>query len=138
MRKKAILLGAFGFLLGALVGVIFMLASHASDISAAVPHLLIGGAWGAIAMSSSVVYDIEKWSIARATVTHFLFLFIGYSVLSLGMGWFRIGDAAFWIILAAMAAGYFMIWLFLYHSYKKQIRRMNRDLEKWKKTQKKD
>ena len=138
MWKKAVLLGAAGFVIGALIGVIFKLLRAPVNWSQDILHFLIGGIWGAFAMSSSVVYDIEKWSVARATATHFLFVVVGYAVLSLAMGWFRIGDSLFWIILAVMVAVYFLIWLFMYLAYKRQIMKMNEELEKLKSAPKED
>ena len=135
MLKKAMLLGTIGFVMGAMIGVIFMLAQPPADFPASLPNILIGGIWGTLAMSSSVVYDIEQWSIARATATHFLFIFAGYTVLSLGLGWFRISDGLFWIIMAGMVIAYILVWLFMYLAYKKQVRKMNEDLEKLRSAQ---
>ena len=132
MWKKAVLLGALGFALGLAIGVILTLTGSADDLREAFPYILVCGIPGCIAMGSSVVYEIEKWSLIRATVTHFLITFICYYAIALPLGWFRFGDSMFWIITAAMLAGYAVIWIIMHCSYKRQIRRMNDELRKMK------
>ncbi len=127
--KKATLLGLVGFVLGMLISIGFGLICGASeDLKSALPHILLGGLYGAVAMGSTVVYDIEKWSIARATATHFLLIIGLYCVLVFSMGWFRIEDPAFWIVIAIMIVGYVLIWLLQYLAYKRKVRQMNDNL----------
>ena len=127
--KKATLLGLTGFVLGIMIWAGFALMSGSSEgLRDAFPHLLLGGLYGAMAMGSSVAYAVEKWSIARATATHFLLMFGLYCLLVLSMGWFRIEDPVFWIVIAVMAVGYVLIWLLQYLAYKRKVQQMNDDL----------
>jgi len=130
--KKTMLLGLAGFVLGVLICIGFMLARSSEGLKAAFPNLVISGIYGAVAMGSSIVYDVEKWSIARATATHFLLVFALYFLLVFSMGWFSLSDPVFWIVAGAMVAGYILIWLLQYLSYKRQIREMNDELKKLK------
>ena len=98
--KKATLLGLAGFVLGVLTGIGFMLARSSEGLKAAFPNLLLSGIYSAVVMGSSIVYDIEEWSIARATATHFLLSFSLYFLLVLSMGWFRLDDPVFWIVIS--------------------------------------
>ena len=134
--KKATLLGLAGFALGVLTGIGFMLARSSEGLKAAFPNLLLSGIYSAVVTGSSIVYDIEEWSIARATATHFLLSFSLYFLLVLSMGWFRLDDPVFWIVIAVMVVIYVLIWLFQYLSYKRKIREMNHDLKIWKSTKK--
>lgn len=136
--KKATLLGLAGFALGVLVGIGFTLAGSSGGLKEALPHLLMGGIQGAAAMGGSVMYEIESWSIARATATHFLLVFGLFFLISFTMGWFRPDDPALWIFVAAMAAGYVLIWLIQYLACRRKIRQMNDDLRKWKTGKKED
>ena len=138
MWKKAVLLAALGYVLGVLVGVVFFLSDPSGGLAAAIPYLILSGIPGAAAMGSSVIYDIEQWSIARATVTHFLITFGCYYLLSLSLGWFRFGDRIFWIVTAAMVIIYIIIWLIMYLSYRRQIRKMNDELRRLKQEQDKE
>ena len=136
--KKATLMSLAGFAIGAAIGIMLMLANPSAGWKAALPHIILGGVQGAVAMGSSVVYEIEKWSIARATVTHFLLVFALFFAISLSMEWFRPDDPVLWIVVAAMVAGYVLIWLFQYLSYKREIRKMNDNLRRWKSKKKQD
>ena len=129
--KKATILGAAGFAVGALIGLCLTLVNFAGWRET-LPHIIAGGIQGAVAMGSSVIYEIEKWSITRATVTHFLLVFALYFLISLSLGWFRLDDAVFWIVIAGMAAGYVIVWLIQFSIYKKKVQEMNAGLEKWK------
>lgn len=130
--KKAMILGMIGFAAGALIGVILYLTDPSGGFAAAVPHILMGGLEGAAAMGSSVMYDIEKWSLIRATVTHFLLVFVLYFLIVVTMKWFRLDDPVFWIVIAGMAAGYAVVWLIQYLAYRRTIRKMNEDLARLK------
>lgn len=129
--KKATLLGLAGFVIGAAI-VICLVLLDSQPLQGAFAHIVIGGIYGAVAMGSSVVYGIEKWSIARATATHFLLVFALFFLLVISMGWFRLSDPVFWIVVGAMVAVYILIWLIQYLSYRRQIREMNDELIKWK------
>ena len=129
--KKATLLGLAGFVIGAAI-VICLVLLDSQPLQGAFTHIVIGGIYGAVAMGSSVVYGIEKWSIARATATHFLLVFALYFLLVISMGWFSLSDPVFWIVVGAMVAVYILIWLIQYLSYRRQIREMNDELIKWK------
>ena len=131
MWKKAALLSLAGFVLGVAVGICLMLIGSSSFLTA-FPHILLGSVYGAVAMGGSVVYGIENWSIARATATHFLLVFVLFVLLAVWMGWLRLKDPVFWIVLAAMAVAYVLIWLIQYLSYRKKVRKINEDLAKWR------
>ena len=131
--KKGTLMGFTGFILGSLIGICFGLAGgEAGGLRATLPDIVLGGLYGAVAMSSAVVYDIEKWSIARATAVHFLLVVGLYCLLAFSMGWFMIEEPVFWIVIAAMVVGYILIWLFLYLAYRRKIQQMNEDLKTMK------
>ena len=129
--KKATLLGLAGFVIGAAI-VICLVLLDSQPLQGAFAHIVIGGIYGAVAMGSSVVYGIEKWSIARATATHFLLVFALYFLLVISTGWFSLSDPVFWIVVGTMVAVYILIWLLQYLSYRRQIREMNDELIKWK------
>jgi len=132
MWKKAVLLGALGYAIGIVIGVIVFLLNSSRSFTETLPYILLSGIPGAIAMGSTVIYEIEKWSISRATLTHFLITFGSIYLVGFALGWFRFGEPAFWIFTAAMVAAYILIWLIQYMAYKRQVRKMNEDLQKWK------
>lgn len=129
MAKKAMLLGLIGYFAGCMIGLCFSLQSESFTLAGALPQILLGGIPGAIAMGTAVIYDIEEWSLLRATVTHFLIvmgaLLLGCFVLK----WFKPWSASFWIMLAAELAGYVIVWLIMHLCYQKQVRELNRLLK---------
>jgi len=125
MAKKAMLLSLFGYIAGCAIGLCFALQSESFSIVNALPYILLGGIPGAIAMGATVIYDIEEWSLLRATVTHFLIVTGVMMLACFVLKWFRPWSAAFWIMLTAVVIGYFIIWLIIYCHYQKQVRKLN-------------
>ena len=129
MRKRAILLGFIGYIAGCVIGLCFALQNENFTFAGALPDILLGGIPGAIAMGSAVIYDVEEWSILRATATHFLItmaaIFLGCFVLK----WFEPWSTPFWIMLAAELTGYILIWLIMHQCYRSQVRKLNEMLK---------
>ena len=86
------------------------------------------GLFGAIAMGGSIVYEFESWSIARATITHYLATFISFVIVNRLLGWF--GQDVILIAIIILSIGYLMIWLTEYLIWKKQVRELNKYLGK--------
>ena len=129
MRKKAILLALLGYVIGCLIGLGFSLSSEDFSLGKALPRILLGGIPGAVAMGSAVIYDVERWSLLRATTTHFV---IVMGVICFGcfvLDWFEPWSTAFWIMMAAEVVAYFIIWLIMYKGYRGQIRKLNEMLK---------
>ena len=134
MAKKAMLLGLIGYIAGCIIGLFFALQREGFTLASSLPDILMGGIPGAIAMGTAVIYDIEEWSLFRATVTHFLIVMVALLLACFVLKWFEPWSAPFWIMLAAELVGYIIIWLIIYLCYKKQVRKLNNLLkENWKK-----
>ena len=134
MAKKAMLLGLIGYIAGCIIGLCFALQREGFTLASSLPVILMGGIPGAIAMGTAVIYDIEEWSLLRATVTHFLIVMVALLLACFVLKWFEPWSAPFWIMLAAELVGYIIIWLIIYLCYKKQVRKLNNLLkENWKK-----
>lgn len=133
--KKALILSGIGFVIGLLIGLtIFYITELKGGINAgakegSIFELLLGGIYGAMAMGMVVVYDIESWSITRATLTHFLCTFGGFHALALVQGWFYPGDKWYVIITIIWIALYIIIWLANYLTYLHKVRQMNDKLK---------
>ena len=125
MNKKALLLGLLGYAGGCIIGLCFALQSREFSMINALPKILLGGIPGAVIAGSTVVYDIEEWSLLKATITHFL-LTMGVILLACFLlNWFTPWSTTFWIMLAAEAAAYVIIWLIMCLRYKAEIRKLN-------------
>lgn len=130
MHKKAMIFGLLGYIAGCLIGLCFTLQNKNNSLSSSLPNILLGGIPGAIAMGTMVIYDIEKWSILRATFTHFLIVMGVMLLACFVLKWFEPWSAAFWIMMTAELAGYVIVWLILYYSYRRKVRKLNDMLRK--------
>ena len=135
LKKKAIILSLIGFASGILIGLFFYLSgSEETDtvgILSVPAYFVASGIFGMVSMGGSAVYDIESWSITRCTVTHALTVSVSFIIFSWLGGWLT--DLVYMGIIAAiMFVIYVIIWLICYNTYKRKVRRMNRDLEDWK------
>ena len=77
--KKIIIKAGLGFSLGLLVGGGFMLMEGPPDaylgatgVWAGILELFVCGVYGLVVMEGQLLYDIEYYSLMRATLTHFL------------------------------------------------------------------
>ena len=136
--RRAVILAVAGTVMGFAICLFISLISEDPDeeqISTGMKILYyaVGCLQGAIAMGATVVYEIEHWSILRATVTHFVLTFAAYFLMGYVQGWLVFGSLVFWVTTGCMVVAYIIIWLVNYFSYKRTIRRMNRDLKKLKK-----
>ena len=136
--KKAVILGAIGMILGIFIGAGFwyLMPGEAPETStslnAMMLHLLLSGVLGMVANGSSVIYEIEEWSIVRATITHFIIAMGVFYVIAFTLRWFSPADPACWIMSAILVIVYFTIWMVQSLIFKHKVKRMNEELRKWK------
>lgn len=132
--KNVLWRGALGFALGASVsmGVLYWVqpGAFAGGLSngALLLFTLSGGLYGAVAVGSTVVYDIERWSVARATLTHLLITLGGLYLLGLVQGWLAFTPLGFFVPTAGFVASYFLIWLVQCPSLRRKVTQLNRRL----------
>ena len=136
--KKAAILGAVGLILGIFFGALFWyLGTGEAPAASAQPnvmilHLILSGVLGMVANGSSVLYEIETWSIARSTITHFIIAMATFYVVAFTLRWFAPTDPVCWIMSVILVIVYFIIWMIQYLIYKHKVKRMNEELKKWK------
>ncbi len=89
-------------------------------------EILTGGLLGFIGNGSSVIYEIESWSILRVTATHFVIAFSAFFIIGLFNGWLtpqiNLENA---IVTGCVLIVYIAIWLIQYFIYKKEVREIN-------------
>ncbi len=138
--KKVIMKAVLGFSLGLLAGGFFMWIGGAPDtylgvtgIGAIVLYLFCCGAYGIAVMEGQLLYDVEHYSLIRATLTHFLIIVVGLILLGVSFGW-RLDDVIVWIIIGAYLIISVLVWIFMYLYTKHRVRKMNHNLQRWKST----
>ena len=142
LRKKALWMSLLGFVLGIVVGICFLLISEPESMSFKDPILtmvlyyVFCGLLGALSMGTSVIYDIESWSILRCTVTHFLITIVGFITFYAGL--IAIGISSLpplgicIFIIAIFVVIYFCIWLIQFLIFRHKVKKMNERLQTWK------
>ncbi|MBP5332035.1 MAG: DUF3021 domain-containing protein [Lachnospiraceae bacterium] len=135
--KKAIILSLIGGLCGA--AICFAMSSlsgssgDSTDTGTIVFYYVISFLHGAICMGTAVIYDIERWSVARTTITHFLITLTSFYILGTLQHWLVFFSTTFWIITVCFVVAYFIVWAIINFRYRKAVREMNDELKKLKK-----
>ena len=89
---------------------------------------LFSGLYGAVCFASVVLYDIERWPLALATAAHCAVIILIFPLVGSFLGWVN-SITEILIIAGIQLICFFIIWLILYFSYKKQVRELN-DMQK--------
>ena len=142
LKKKTILMTLVGFVAGVLIGawIIYLeVPGYLTEVGVSfgdVLTMLFSGIYGALAMGSTVVYDIESWSILKATIVHFLVTMVGMIVffaVGIVIGEIELPEKNVLIIMSVCFVGaYIIIWLVQYLIYRYKVKKMNEELRQWK------
>lgn len=135
MGKKVLIRAAVGFALGALVAVILGVVDMrfcSQDLAAAVGGEGLGvalqfigsGLYGAACMAGTLFYDVERWPLALATALHYLIIAVGLVLCNWLLKW-GMGAAVLLLVLGCQTVGFFLIWLFMWLCYRKEVRELN-------------
>ena len=145
MKKQVFLRSLFGAFVGCFIGVVIIicisLAIGGGDMHVATPALLaqVGsevGAFslqmaaamliGAIWSGASVIWEVERWSLLRQTLTHFLLCSVVCLPIAWAMGWMADQPGWYLVSFVAMYAG---IWLINYLQIRRRVREINERLK---------
>lgn len=143
MLKKALKFAGIGFLIGIVVGnaiAILTGTSNTGGVSFASMKLLemaggntvvaillqslFSGLYGAVCFAGVCFYDIERMPLALATAAHCAVIILVYIPVALLLGW--VGSILEIVVIAGIQlVAFFIIWLILYFTYRKQVRELN-------------
>ncbi|MBQ8091428.1 MAG: DUF3021 domain-containing protein [Pyramidobacter sp.] len=136
--KKTAILAAIGFILGILVGMGFLLIGGSgiyfemNGANRTALYLALSGLLGAVNMGPMTIYSLERWGLLRCTLTHFFISMSSVCAVGFTLGWLSLRDPFTVWMLAGCVVVYFIIWLIMYLRGKRQVRRMNEALKRWK------
>ena len=74
----------------------------------------------------SMIYTIEKWSFAKASLVHLSLLYLSYLLVYVTNSWIPFSWVGILIFTAIFIVGYFVIWLSIYLSLKAQANKLNK------------
>ncbi len=109
-----------------------MLENNLGIIFGNIVQILVTGIFGMICFGGTLFYDIESWGLFRATLCHYLGIVIGYFIASFALGWYPFTWFSVLFIFCFMTIGFFIIWAIIYFRYKKEIKELNENLEKYR------
>ena len=135
LKEKFSFLFSIGFSIGLLIMVaVIAFAVPAEEMIGMQPFMplqFIGsGLYGAICFSGTIVYDIDGWSLLKATLTHFAVTFSSFLIINQILKWYP--NEILFLVLLMMVMGYALIWSIMYIKGKKQVEALNQKLERMK------
>ena len=77
-------------------------------------------------------YDIDKWSLLSATISHLVSIIISFTIAYFSLGWGERSIIIYFIIFASEIVIFSIIWYIMYTMWKKSIKELNGDLVKYK------
>ena len=110
-----------------------------NELIAFIVQLIISGFFGAICIGGTIVYDIESWSILKATMSHFIITVVIFFITAFLLRWWLMTDYKIdLIILAIFIIIYLFIWIAQYIKYKIQIKKIQNDVKKFRQKSKRN
>lgn len=100
-----------------------------SELNAFILQYLLSGILGSALSIGSLIWEAEKWSLAKQTISHFLLTSTVLFTISYICKWVDRTLIAAFMYFLVFAGVYFIIWLFQYSFLKRKITRMNNKLQ---------
>lgn len=141
MAAKALKLGAIGFLLGMVVGVLIVIAlgfarggslalppvllnATGSEAGALLAQMLLSGVFGFVPWAGIVFYEIDSWGLLKQAVVHYASYTAAFAVVGLVAGWIETpADMA--LVAGIFLVGHSIIWTIMYLRYKAATKELN-------------
>lgn len=101
--------------------------------SALALQTVLGAALGMLAFGGMCFFDIEEWSLLRASMAHCALILVAYLIAGSLLHWFSRHMISILIMSLITIVAYALIWLIMYALWKREIREMNRLTEEYKK-----
>ncbi|MGI6616903.1 MAG: DUF3021 domain-containing protein [Saccharofermentanales bacterium] len=109
------------------------LTEKLGSVGAVALQTVLGAIFGMVAFGGMCFFDIEKWSLLRATVAHCSMILVTYIVVGLLLHWLPFKIEPILFMVGIIIVVYALIWLIMYIVWKIEIRQMNRLAEEYKK-----
>ncbi len=147
MKKQVILRGLFGAPIGLFIttaiaiGISYSvgngsfypvapaLAEHCgSELNAVFFQTVMSLLYGAVFGGASAIWEMERWSLLRQTVTHLAVVSLTTLPVALLLGWMQPSLGGFLGYFGLFLAIYAVIWLSIWLPIRRRLRRINRSL----------
>ena len=95
-----------------------------SELNAVWTQYLLSGLLGAATASGALAWEMEKWSVTRMTLVHFLVLSLSMLPIAWVTHWFERSAAGFFSYFGIFVGIYVGIWLSMYLPLKRSVARV--------------
>ncbi len=146
MKKKIIIRIVVGFIVGALMGnliTLFVNLGYGEEVSIVSPHqaealgialaitiqTILSGLLGVIGIGGLSFYDIDSWSLLKATVAHSMTILVGFIFVFTVLQWVPFTFVSCLVIAIIVIVVYALIWGIMYLAWEKEVKKMNEDLK---------
>ncbi len=92
---------------------------------------IVSGLYGAATVSGMLLYEVEDWSLAKATIVHYIIVAGLYIPMTLFLGW-AANAADILIVEGFQLIAFFLIWLMMCQRYKVEVKKLNEYMNRWK------
>ncbi|GAJ25712.1 hypothetical protein JCM15457_590 [Liquorilactobacillus sucicola DSM 21376 = JCM 15457] len=99
-------------------------------LNALLASIILWALMGILFSQSSMIFEKEKWSITRRTLTHFFVTFFGFTPLAVLCGWFPLKWEMFIFFTIIFLVVYMTMWLVSMISARNDIKKINNKLKK--------
>ena len=100
-----------------------------NETTAVIVQMICALLVGAICAGSSVIWEIEKWSLLKQTLVHFAVIAVPFFGIGYIMNWmshYLYGALGY---IGGFVAVYLIMWFSIYFSIKSKIQKMNKHLQ---------
>jgi len=142
LKAKICRHAGIGFLIGMVLGNLIAWMTGAivspalvdrigSRTGAILIQTIVSGLYGAATVSGMLLYEVEDWSLAKATIVHYLIVAGLYIPMALFLGW-AANAADILIVEGFQLIAFFLIWLMMCQRYKVEVKKLNEYMNRWK------
>lgn len=102
-----------------------------NETSAVIVQMICSLFVGAIGGGSSVIWEIEKWSLLKQTLLHFAVIAVPFFGIGYVMNWLPHHLYGALCYIGGFIVVYVIMWFSIYFSIKKKIKKMNKQLQEF-------
>lgn len=147
MKKKIIMRSLLGGLIGIAIGYLItilsslawangyyspcvpeLISAMGNEINAVILQTVLCGAVGAVGAASSVIWEMDNWSIVKQTGIYFSIIALVMLPIAYFAYWMEHSVAGFLIYFGIFVLIFAIMWIMLYIIGKKNVRKMNEKL----------
>lgn len=99
-----------------------------TELGAASLQFILAGLLGAMFGITTLYWEIERWSLAKQTVMHFITITASMLIVAYICNWMEHSIKGFAIWIGMFIVIYVIIWIICYTSFKRKINAVNKKL----------